>query len=447
MRKAFIITFPIVLIILGFYFFFITYIAAQNLYFQTILLKQAGHLVVPNSIVLSSLLNLKNIILGSLFITSTAGIIIAFTIAFIISLFFITRESVYTISSVFLPIVISITLVGTSLYVYDKDDLFPRIRDSLLLSTSLGQTLNTFYYKYTLTASETVQNKMQKQIKPCWVDPGIKNQESIKKVLFRFGFLPVNKQLYDSLIIQNNFKSQLEFIQNNQPLFRVSPERFLLNPEKYLNQYSDMVDSKKILRTLCSFGIYPGYPVLLFIFIYLLFMLFFFIIRIKKNSNLLASTMTAVLIIGLLFYLNPEILKEPDAAKIKSMLYSAESRDRITALRIIHKKKLEIENFSLIASQLIKGNSVEKYWLAKNLALLKNMQSRSLLTDLIKDDSMNVRYCAMESLSEIDPGINSLRLFKQIINNSNAKNNLNADKWYVQFYAYNAYKKCVLLQD
>ena len=74
----------------------------------------------------------------------------------------------------------------------------------------------------------------------------------------------------------------------------------------------------------------------------------------------------------------------------------------------------------------------------------KTKENIKILKTLINDASMNVRYAAIQALSEIDSSKKSLKIFKQIINNSNSKKNLNHDHWYVQSHAYKAYRKGIV---
>ena len=110
---------------------------------------------------------------------------------------------------------------------------------------------------------------------------------------------------------------------------------------------------------------------------------------------------------------------------------------------MIYTQKYDIENLPHITSELIKGKAVEKYWLANTLGMKNSKENIKTIKILIKDDSMNVRTAAIRALSEIDNSKKSLKTFKQIINNSNSKSNQNFDRWYVQFHAYNAYRKWI----
>ncbi|MCK5313227.1 MAG: HEAT repeat domain-containing protein [Desulfobacteraceae bacterium] len=444
MRKAFIITFFTILILSGVYSYFLTYVSNQHLYFTTLLLKDAGHIVVPGNTILASMLDFKTVLFGSFFITFTAGLVVTFTISFLVSMIYITRESFFKIIEIFLPVIISLTLVVTTLFIFDKDQMFSRVRDSFLFSNSFGKTINEFYYKYTLYADETLESPVQKQIKPCWIDPGLKEKSKIKKILFTYGWLTTNKIINTELVIKKNYQSDLDFIHNNKILFRTSIEDFIQNPQKHLSMYSSTLDSNKFLRILCSIGLMPGIPILVFLLLHFIIFMLFLSTNNAKKSNLIASSVTGFLLIGLLFYLNPEILKKPDQTAVRNMLFSSEARDRIQGLRLIHTDNYDIKSFNHIVSQLIEGKATEKHWLANVLGMKRTKENIKHLKKLINDDSMNVRYAAISALSEIDSSKNSYKIFKQIINNSNSKNNPNSNHWYVQFYAYNAYKKTIL---
>jgi HEAT repeat protein len=444
MRKAFIITFLIVFPLTGVYSYFLTFISSQNFYFTLILLKDASHIVVPDNSILSSMLEPKIILFSSFFITFTAGLLVSIVISFLLSIIFIDRESFLKFIEIFLPIGVAMILVITTVFIFDRNQLFSRVRDSFIFSNSVGETINEFYYKYTLYASETLQSPMQKQIKPCWIDPKIKEKSEIKKILFKYGWLTTNKILNNELVIKQNFQSGLDFMHNNKVLLRVSSEKFLENPVRYLGSYSSTLDNRKFLRILCSIGLMPGLPILIFLFLHFFVFILFLSTNNVRKSNLFSSTVTALLLIGLLFYLNPEVIKKPDQESVRNMLFSSEARERIQGLRLIHKNKYEIKAFNHIVSQLIRGKDTEKYWLANVLGLDKTKENIKSLKKLIKDDSMMVRHAAINSLAQIDTSKRALKIFKQTINNSNSKSNPNYGKWYVQYHAYNAYRTWIV---
>jgi hypothetical protein len=188
----------------------------------------------------------------------------------------------------------------------------------------------------------------------------------------------------------------------------------------------------------------PGIPIIVFFIIYSFIFLLLLGLNTAKTSNLVSSTISGILLIGLLFYLNPEVIKKPDSSAVKNMLFSSESYDRIKGLRLFTTGDYEIPDFDHMVSQLLRGEATEKYWLANALGMRKNNENINILKKLINDKSMKVRYAAIHALSEIDPSRKSLKIFKQIINNCNSKNNINSDQWYVQSYAYAAYQACII---
>ncbi|MCK5097888.1 MAG: HEAT repeat domain-containing protein [Desulfobacteraceae bacterium] len=436
MKKVFAITFLIVLILSGFFFFFLTFTSNQHLYFIIILLKEAGHIVAPNSTILSSMLDFKVVLFASFFITFTAGLVIALTIACFMSSIFMVRDSFFKFTEMIIPIIIAITFVFTTLCIYDGKDLFSRIRDSFLLSSDFGRDLNNFYYKYTLYAAETIKSPMQKQIKLCWIDPNIKERTKLKKTLFKFGWLSIDNKIANELVIDKNYQSKLVFKHKGKILLITDTGKFIANPEKFLSSYSSKTDSRQLLRALCSIGLMPGIPFFIFFIVCSGIFVIFRIVTNSKNACRISSTISALLLIGLLFYLNPEIIRQTNETTAKKMLFSQEAKDRIRGLRIIYSKNYFIEDYPNTASKLIKGTTAEKYWLANTLGMTSNKQNIKNLNTLINDDSINVKCAAINALSEIDSTKNSFKLFKKIINNS--------DQWYVQYYAYNAYKKWII---
>ncbi len=436
MRKAFIITFLIVLIFSGFLSYYLTQISNQHLYFTTLLLNDAGHIVTPNKITLSSLLDFKTTLFASYFLTFTAGMIIAFLISFFMSTLFINGDSFFQIIEISIPILISLTFIGTTLYTYEEKDLFPRISDSFLFSNKLGESINNFYYKYSLHATETFKSSKQKQVKPYWIDPEIKNNSNLKKTLFKYGWLAIDKKLDSALIIEKKHVKQLLFKHKNKIILETTVEKFLENPDDYLTLYSSKTDSYKFLRLFYSLGVMPGIPILAFFIIYFLLFFIFLIITDSKNSNIISNTITTLLIVVLLFYLNPEILNPIDYEAAEKMLFSERSATRVQGMRVISNKKFNIEKLSDVIPELLKGGKTERYWLANTLGVSSNKQNIKTLNILVKDESVNVQCAALNALSQIDPTEKPFLLFKKIIKES--------DNWYIQYHAYKAYQRWII---
>ncbi len=435
MRRVFTLTFLLFLILSEFLFFYLTNVSNQHLYFINFFLKEAGYIIIPDKTVLSSLLEFNTTLFSSYFITLTAGAIIAFFISILISAFFITRESFFKIIEIFIPITIAIAFVGTTLYIYEGKDLFSRFQDSFLHSSKTGESINSFYYKYTLHAAEVMKTPMQKQIKPCWIDPKIKNRSKLKKTLFQFGWLPIKKKIDSELVIEKDKHLRLIFKYQNRIILKTNLKKFITNPEKFLELYSLKTDSKKNLRTPYSTGLMPGIPLFIFFFVYLILFLCFRILTNSKNSNLIASTLTCLLLILLLFYLNPEILHKTNQANAVNMLSSQNEKTRIRGLRVIYTQKYT-EDISNVVPELLRGGTAEKYWLANTLGMQNSRQNRKVLKILIKDDSIKVQCAAINALSKIDKTKKTFILFKKIIKTSN--------HWYVQYYAYNAYREWII---
>lgn len=188
------------------------------------------------------------------------------------------------------------------------------------------------------------------------------------------------------------------------------------------------------VRALCGAGLFTGLPVFGFI------LLLWFIFRIcrKLMAEKKAMILSGILISGMtviaLLYLNP--INRPGTLKgIEKMLGSQRSKVRIEALRILYQKGEDIWQFPDYCRTHVSSNSIaERYWLANAFSKSNTIKSVQYLKKLLKDDAINVKCAAINALSKLICNDESDYIFKDLI--------INSPEWYVQQYAYTAYKKC-----
>jgi len=154
----------------------------------------------------------------------------------------------------------------------------------------------------------------------------------------------------------------------------------------------------------------------------------------EKNAMVLSGFLVSGITVITLLYLNP--INRPDTLEdIEKMLGSQKSKTRIEALRILYHKDEDIWQFPDYCKTHVSSNSIaEKYWLANTFSKSDTIKSVQYLKKLLKDDAINVKCAAINALSKLICNDESEKIFKTIINDS--------PKWYIQQYAYNAYKRC-----
>ena len=221
---------------------------------------------------------------------------------------------------------------------------------------------------------------------------------------------------------------------SNPPGIAINNFYYTYSP--YVTQAINSIPEKPafFVRLLCQTGLFTGLPV--FFFILLLWFIFSVCRKLipEKNAMVLSGFLVSGITVITLLYLNP--INRPDTLEdIEKMLWSQKSKTRIEALRILYHKDEDIWQFPDYCKTHVSSNSIaEKYWLANTFSKSDTIKSVQYLKKLLKDDAINVKCAAINALSKLICNDESEKIFKTIINDS--------PKWYIQQYAYNAYKRC-----
>jgi len=435
MKKKLIKVFLTSLIVLEIISFFFIYHSNQALYKTINMLKDAGYMVVPNDHVLSSLGQIMPAFYSSLFILSTAGILVSLIICLLAMLFYKTKfknsKNLLTYFSVFLAVLMVQGLILVSLA--DKS-IFLRTRDYLLLSNTPGIAINNFYYKYTSYAAQALNPPFDKQVKSCWIDPEIEEQENLARLLSRFGWFNTSNRTDTTFIIEKSSDNNLVFQHKKKTISSVSLKRFLQDPSSYLKEYSEKTDHAFFIRFLCAVGLFTGLPIFCFTNLFWFISLLCSKLMPEKNAMFLSGILVSGLTMISLLYLNPT--NRPDDIKeIQKMLKSPKSKTRIEAVRILYHNNEDIWQFPGYCKTHVTSSFIaEKYWLANAFSKSNTIKSVQYLKKLLKDDSINVKCASIKALSKLMCNDESANIFKGLI--------ITSPEWYVQQYAYNAFKGC-----
>lgn len=429
--KKIIIVFLTSLTIFEIFSFIVVYFSNQELLETITILNKTCHLVVPNIHVLPSLGNVLPAFCGSLFITFTAGV----GLSLISCLVAMTRvrPGVFQSgqSSLFLMVSLAGFILSGLIFFSNTDSsVFLRARDSLLLSNKPGTMVNNFYYRYTPYAAQAINNPQQKQMKICWIESKIPQNQSLITLLLKFGWINVPNPSAASLIIEKSSEDLVSLKQKDKIILSVSMESFEDDPGHYLKEFSQKTDAGFLLRSSCAAGLLVATPFVCFM---MLFSAMFFLYTRwtghKPAIYLSGISMVALALMGL-FYLNPLVV----STDITTLLEAKNTRVRIEALRILYWKGGNISQIPTYLNRPLGEKSIaEKYWLAM---VLSNPHPRNIpyIKRLIKDNALNVRCAAIKALSLSGCSKDSIKLFTQIAETS--------PHWYEQSYALNAFRSC-----
>lgn len=378
-------------------------------------------------------------------------------------------------NSRFIISILTISLAASFFYLRGDAGIFLRIRDYLLLDTSVGKPLNDFYYQYTLYAAEAIKSPLKKQIKAFWMDPNVKRSDKLTQTLRQYGWFRIWEKNSASLLIVpgkslpvphgDHFSNNMIILKNrkNSWYFKKTPTKgiqltfFLKNPKPYLKSYSRDADAYKLFRHICTLGLTAVLPVFLFcLFFFTVLRCIEFVFKgsspcghdngfIKQNFHELLSAMLMISLFTILFfYLHPFKSHMPfkknnaDHKKdVSSILLDSNSRRmKVEALRWICRTNKREHSIKITGIEKIisKGSNAEKYWLANALALTDSYKRIDHLKTLSQDPSINVKCAALISLDKTGYRMPPNRRRKII--SFLEKTLKQSDSWYVQRAAY-----------
>ena len=480
----------------------LVYFSDISLYQNLLAIKNSGYMIIPNELVMPSLRSISPAICGGIFFSLTTGaglsfitffIVIAWrwisgnykvlaglliiavgflffkfnfnfpitlictfivcTTAFAALIFFPEKDknsgSILPVLSAHLGIIIVIVLIWVP--VTDKD-VFISIRDNLLLSNSIGQKINNFYYKYTLYPAETFKSLYQKLLKSCRiriVDNKILHYQ-IEQLLISEDYLPVNDKFLTDLTpeLSPNLSPNLSpdltidyendsliFQYQNKIIHQCSTDEFLKGSEEILELISDKTDHNKFLRKITFLSLISASPLLCYIILHAFFMVILFFIKSKTfriTGASIACLITFTLPAVSFYYQPPLDIKKDDIAKY---LKSVDWQERVGAFKAISEQNLSVDRFietdqlnDFIQSPMI----AERYWLAKVLGSSRSIKSYPVILKLLDDPQPNVVCMAMYSLGKQHQSNAESEIIRRI---------KTYDHWYVQWYAYKALKR------
>jgi hypothetical protein len=309
-------------------------------------------------------------------------------------------------------------------------ELFVDLRDNLLLSNYVGKKFSQFYYDYTLYPAEAFKSLDQKLIRTCRLEnisnPGLKLK--LANRLLATDYLPLpGTSIVDLKIVQKG--DNLIFNGNDRKVLHINVDRFLEQPQKALQKYSEESDRHGAFRQFTYLSLLIGFPVLIYAILhFVLYCLTALFLR-RKSSAITASILCLMIGLLTLIYFQANRSRHIQIKNIPDALESKSLSVRIAALKFIQQKKLDIAGYRSYPRLLKSPHSQERYWLAVAMAVSRRQESFMDLLAFLEDKNTNVRTMTLHSL-----GVrNNRQAIKPILEKIKTSHD-----WYDQLYAYKA---------
>jgi hypothetical protein len=320
-----------------------------------------------------------------------------------------------------------------------RDQLYPNVRDYLLLSNPVGLAVNDFYYKYTMYPAQSFKSLEKKNLKPCHIE-GVNNSSELKRLkarLFEYDYIEVDPANVSVLNIVKD-KNKLIFINSDRALVSTTYKNFISDPEPVLQKFSSGSDRIELLRAFTGISLILGFPFTLYIIVHSLIRFlsgYFF-----NPGPELIFTGAACFLIGLFLFFPvwQGAFVNIDLANMDDVLTIDNWKKRVTGMRIIEEKRMDPEKFHGHKRMINSPYVPERYWLARALANSKSKESFDLLLAFLDDPHPNVVCQAFNSMGQRG-NKDSIKMIQDRIASS--------DHWYIQWYAYKALRQLGWTQE
>ena len=308
--------------------------------------------------------------------------------------------------------------------------LFLDLRDSFLLSNPSGTKINDFYYKYTLYPAEVFKSLDQKILKTCNLEDiqGKPLLRSMEQELLNHDYLPVKGDVVVDLKAGQE-GNILVFDNRGSTVLRTTVKDFFSSPGTVLTEFSLKSDRHAFFRQFTFFSLLVGFPLALYVILYALLCLVSCLFLDVRASSVIASILCFSVGITLLVtfhYSRGGKIAEKDLAEA---LKSECLQERLTALKTIQEKGMEVGAFQAYQGMRASPHVGERYWLARALGVSRKTETYKDLLAFLDDPHPNVVSMAFYALGQRgDRGA-----VKEIIERIET-----SDDWYNQWYAYKA---------
>ena len=321
---------------------------------------------------------------------------------------------------------IALLALGWSTH-YDRS-LFIDLRDHLLLSNAAGQSVSSFYYRYTLYPAEVFKPLDQRLIRTAaWPDADPPPPD-VRQALIRNDYLPVAAAGDADLDLRMEGE-RLLFTRKGQAVLETTTTRFLADPRRALADISTQTDRWPFFRTFTFYGVLLAFPMALYCLLFAGLRLLTGIVAGDRRADVLCAAACITIGLGTLVFFQSSRLPPPRADEMMAALGSASWQARVAALRETRDRKLDVCAHPAYAGMLRSPHPQERYWLARALATSPNPAASADVALLLDDPHINVRTQAVEAIAQRRDRGAVREILKRL---------QTSQDWYFQFYAYRA---------
>jgi hypothetical protein len=320
-----------------------------------------------------------------------------------------------------------LTLLWTSQI---DNHLFVDFRDVLLLSNPVGTKINDFYYDYTLFPAEVFKSLEQKLLKTCNLQDFEKGSlpARVERELLSYDYLNVGTDdAVDLKVVQDG--NMLVFSHGKRTILQITPADFLSHPGAALHEFSAKSDKNSIFRQLTFRSLVIGLPLALYLLLHALIRLVCCFFLDVRTSALIASILCLIVGLSILVPFLYMRGKSSEFENVPQALASGSWQERVSALRIIEQKGLEVSSFQAYPRLLTSPHIAVRYWLVRALAVSRRPQTYRDLLAFLDDPHPNVVSMAFYGLGQRG----DWRAVSEILIRIKT-----SDHWYNQWYAYKA---------
>jgi hypothetical protein len=457
------------------------YLSNDHLYRNLMAIKDAGYLTIPNQKIMHSLQEFGPAFFGGLFFTLSVGaglslfclaavlawdrllhrnkiFLISFLILWLGSLIIVNHRGfcpMVTCYFLFIPPVVFVAALrwiaarsrqGTWLIrmahgipvlvlallwssQFDRH-MFPDLRDNLLLSNPLGTKISDFYYAYTLYPGEVFKSLDQKILKSADLENIQKNSiiGSMERELVNHDYLPVGGDAAVDLKIRQE-GNILVFENRGRTILRTTPKGFFSGSGTVLKEFSQKSDRYAFFRYFTLFSLLIGFPITLYVILYVLFCLVSCFFLDVRTSSVIATILCFFIGITLLVTFHYSRVGEIEVKDLAEALESGRWQKRVAALKTIQQKGMEIADFQAYKGMLASPYIPERYWLVRALGFSRKSETYKDLLAFLDDPHPNVVSMAFYALGR--------RRDRRAVNEIIKRIKI-SDDWYNQWYAYKA---------
>jgi len=310
---------------------------------------------------------------------------------------------------------------------YDRS-LFIDLRDHLLMSNAAGQSVSSFYYRYTLYPAEVFKPLDQRLIRTvAWLDADPPAAD-VRQALIRNDYLPVAAAGDADLGLRMQGE-RMRFTREGQAVLDTTTTGFLADPRRALSEISTQTDRWPFFRTFTFYGILLAFPIALYCLLFAGLRLLAGIVAGDRRADVLCAAACLTIGLGILAFFHSSRPPPPRADEMTAALGSASWQTRVAALRQIHDPHLDVCTHPAYAGMLRSPHPQERYWLARALATSASPAASADLAHLLDDPHINVRTQAVEAIAQRRDRSTVREILKRL---------QTSQDWYFQLYAYRA---------